>query len=81
MKAYKSMSKEELMSLKKELEAAYEDAKGKGLSADKMLEAMQHDKKSSGGKIRVVLPTRIGHAEVFGNIPSEKIAEALCGRI
>ena len=57
------------------------DAKGKGLSADQMLQAMQHDKKSSGGKIRVVLPTWIGHAEVFGNIPPEKIAEALCGRI
>ncbi len=31
MKAYKSMSKEELQSLKAELEAAYIDAKGKGL--------------------------------------------------
>ncbi|MBQ0027578.1 MAG: aminotransferase class I/II-fold pyridoxal phosphate-dependent enzyme [Lachnospiraceae bacterium] len=32
MKSYKSMSKEELQALKKELEAAYVDAKGKGLS-------------------------------------------------
>ena len=31
MKAYKSMSKEELLTLKAELSAAYEDAKGKGL--------------------------------------------------
>lgn len=31
MKAYKSMSKEELTALKAELQAAYEDAKGKGL--------------------------------------------------
>ncbi|MBP5311050.1 MAG: aminotransferase, partial [Lachnospiraceae bacterium] len=31
MKAYKSMSKEELSALKAELSAAYEDAKGKGL--------------------------------------------------
>lgn len=31
MKSYKSMSKEELTALKVELEAAYEDAKGKGL--------------------------------------------------
>ena len=32
MKSYKSMTKDELLSLKKELEAAYVDAKGKGLS-------------------------------------------------
>ncbi len=34
MKAYKEMSKEELLALKSELEAAYEDAKGKGLKLD-----------------------------------------------
>lgn len=34
MKAYKDMSKEELMTLKAELEKAYEDAKGKGLKLD-----------------------------------------------
>ncbi len=34
MKAYKDLSKEELLSLKAELEAAYEDAKGKGLKLD-----------------------------------------------
>ena len=32
MKSYKSMTKEELLVLKKELEKAYEDVKGKGLS-------------------------------------------------
>lgn len=34
MKAYKDLSKEELLSLKSELQAAYEDAKGKGLKLD-----------------------------------------------
>jgi len=34
MKAYKDLSKEELMQLEKELLAAYEDAKGKGLKLD-----------------------------------------------
>lgn len=34
MKSYKECSKEELLELKKELELAYEDAKGKGLSLD-----------------------------------------------
>ena len=54
---------------------------GLGLTSEKLLQAMQHDKKSSGGKIRVVLPVRIGHAEVFGNIPVDHLEEALCGRI
>ena len=31
MKAYQELSKEELLTLKAELNAAYEDAKGKGL--------------------------------------------------
>lgn len=34
MKAYKELSKEDLLSLKAELEAAYEDTKGKGLKLD-----------------------------------------------
>ena len=34
MKAYKNMSKEELQQLQKELSAAFEDAKGKGLKLD-----------------------------------------------
>ena len=34
MKSYKEMSREELAALKKELEQAYEDAKGKGLKLD-----------------------------------------------
>ncbi len=34
MKAYKDLSKEELLSLKAELEATYEDTKGKGLKLD-----------------------------------------------
>lgn len=34
MKAYKALSKEELLQLKEELEKAYEDAKGKGLKLD-----------------------------------------------
>ena len=35
MKAYKSLSREELQTLQKELTKAYEDAKGKGLKLSK----------------------------------------------
>ena len=34
MKAYQELTKEELLTLKAELNAAYEDAKGKGLKLD-----------------------------------------------
>ena len=56
-------------------------AENSGLTPDKLLRAMLNDKKTSGGRIRVVLPVRIGHAEVFGNISSDRLEEALCGRI
>ena len=49
--------------------------------SQRMLQAMKHDKKTSDGKIKVVLPVRIGHAEVFRDLPAEQLAEALCGRI
>ena len=38
-------------------------------------------KKTASGKIKVVLPVRIGHAEVFRDLPAERLEEALCGRI
>lgn len=57
------------------------NAAGRGLSSETLLEAMKHDKKTSGGKIKVVLPVRIGHAEVFRDLPAERLTEALCGRI
>ena len=56
-------------------------ASGLGLSSEKLLQAMRHDKKNTGGKIRLVLPGRIGHAEVFDGISAGRIEEALCGRI
>ena len=52
-----------------------------GAIPDRLLEAMRHDKKSSGGRIRVVLPLRIGHADIFDNIDPARLAETLGGRI
>ena len=57
------------------------NAAGRGLASKKLLHAMMHDKKTSSGKIKVVLPVRIGHAEVFRDLPAERLEEALCGRI
>ena len=48
-----------------------------GYPTDAVIQAMLGDKKSASGKINLVLPTRIGHAEVFKNAPAEKIAQAV----
>ncbi len=42
-----------------------------------MLEAMMHDKKVEHGKLRFVLPTKIGHVELVGDIDSADVSAAL----
>jgi hypothetical protein len=44
-------------------------------SPDAVLERMRLDKKAVGGKMRFILPTRLGHVELFDDIP-----EATSGR-
>jgi 3-dehydroquinate synthase len=48
-----------------------------GIDAESVLERMQRDKKVRAGRTRWVLPTRIGHAEVFDDIPLTLIQEAV----
>jgi 3-dehydroquinate synthase len=39
-----------------------------GLAADPLLAAMQHDKKTEHGRLRFVLPTRLGHVELVSDV-------------
>lgn len=39
-----------------------------GLDADQLLAAMQLDKKAENGKLRFVLPSRLGHVELVDNV-------------
>ena len=48
-----------------------------GIDAESVLERMQRDKKVRAGRTRWVLPTRIGHAKVFDDIPLTLIQEAV----
>jgi shikimate kinase / 3-dehydroquinate synthase len=48
-----------------------------GIDIDSVLEKMQRDKKVRAGRTRWVLPTRIGHAEVYDDIPLALIREAV----
>ena len=46
-------------------------------STDALIDVMRRDKKSLAGKLRFVLPTRLGHAELMNDIPESAVREAL----
>ncbi len=48
-----------------------------GLDIEKVFAAMFSDKKVRGGKLRFILPSRIGHAEIVDGVPEEAIREAI----
>jgi 3-dehydroquinate synthase len=43
------------------------------LSADDVLDRMRLDKKTAAGKLRFVLPTRLGHVELFADVPDADV--------
>jgi 3-dehydroquinate synthase len=47
------------------------------VSAARLIEIMRADKKSRGGKLRFVLPTRIGHAETVEGVPEPLVRRVL----
>jgi 3-dehydroquinate synthase len=47
------------------------------LNHDDLLAAMQRDKKSHLGRLRFVLPSRLGHVELVEDVPAEKVRQAL----
>lgn len=47
------------------------------LPPDDLLSAMQRDKKTEHGKLRFVLPTRMGHVELVDGVPVEMVRRAL----
>jgi 3-dehydroquinate synthase len=48
-----------------------------GVDIDAILTTMQRDKKVRAGRMRWVLPTRIGHAEVYSDIDTAVVREAV----
>lgn len=47
------------------------------LDPNRLLDVMRNDKKSIQGKLRLILPTALGHVELFDNIPEEQVVEFL----
>lgn len=50
-----------------------------GLDPQQLLAAMQHDKKVEHGKLRFVLPTRLGHVELVSNVSPDLVLDILQG--
>ena len=48
-----------------------------GVDGEKILIAMQNDKKVQDGRTRWILPTRIGQAQMYGDVPLETVLEAI----
>lgn len=47
------------------------------VDSDTILSAMSHDKKVEHGRLRFVLPTRIGHVELVGDVAEQDVRAAL----
>ena len=45
--------------------------------AEELVQLMYHDKKVSGGELRFVLPTRLGHVELVGGVSDEDVITVL----
>jgi 3-dehydroquinate synthase len=44
---------------------------------DSFIKHMRRDKKVLGGKIRLILPTQIGHADVFGDVSEDVLKQVI----
>ncbi|HWB08346.1 MAG TPA: 3-dehydroquinate synthase [Pirellulales bacterium] len=47
------------------------------IDPEKVIRAMSRDKKVEHGRLRFVLPSRLGHVELVGNVPADLVREAL----
>jgi 3-dehydroquinate synthase len=45
--------------------------------ADDLIAVMRRDKKAKGGRMRFVLPTQLGHVELFDDVPERLVREVL----
>jgi 3-dehydroquinate synthetase len=48
-----------------------------GLDHDQLLAAMQQDKKAEQGRLRLVLPTCLGHVELVDHLDPQLVRSAL----
>jgi shikimate kinase/3-dehydroquinate synthase len=59
------------------LRALYLPVRCPGVAAEAALAAMQRDKKVRAGRMRWILPTRIGHADIYDDVPLSMVQDAI----
>ncbi|RJP14994.1 MAG: 3-dehydroquinate synthase [Candidatus Abyssobacteria bacterium SURF_5] len=59
------------------LESVGLPVKAEGVAMDRVVDAMQLDKKASGGKLKFVVPISIGRGVIRENVPAEVVERAL----
>jgi 3-dehydroquinate synthase len=75
MKMIDEGTKTEIVNL---IRAAGLPVRGLGsMKTDELIAAMEHDKKVEAGRIRLVLPDRIGHVVIRDDVPGEVIRRAI----
>ncbi len=48
-----------------------------GLDAKEIWQTMQHDKKTLAGRVRMILPTRLGAVDIYDDTPPETVRQAV----
>ncbi|HEY0665448.1 MAG TPA: 3-dehydroquinate synthase [Gallionella sp.] len=71
------ISEQEVARIRRLFEQARLPVVAPNLGEDKYLDLMGLDKKVEGGKIRFVLLKKIGHAVVYGDVPSDTLRQTL----
>ena len=71
------ISEQDVMRIRKLFERAGLPVSAPDLGVDKYLELMGLDKKVEGGKMRFVLLKQIGHAVVYGEVPTSLLRQTL----
>ncbi len=66
------VSRQERLLQQLELPTRYADAK-----PEQLWQVMQHDKKVQHGKLRFILPSRLGHVELVPGVSEEQVAHAI----
>ena len=59
------------------LEALGSEARPPEVDGQELLRAMHRDKKASAGRLRFILPDRIGHVELVGDVADDDVLAAL----
>jgi 3-dehydroquinate synthase len=75
--ALEMLDRESAKRIERVIESARLPVKGLTLDPNVIIEAMSFDKKAKAGRLRFVLPDRIGHVVIRDDVPGELVRDAI----